>query len=716
MILLVAACGDNATAVLPEVTDATQYVDSRIGTGGLGFAHGSCFVGAVVPHGMAKPGPDTSGLFGTVSFQHYSGYFAEDNKIRGFSQLHLHGTGATDYGILSLMPTLAFEASKQKVTDYETLFAKDDERVAAGYYGVKLANGIDVELTATKRVAVHRYTMPSAGNVVVDLTKVLDGGTVDSPSLDVTADEVSGSFHHKGGMSGGFGGYTLYFAMRATRPFVATSQWSAGAALALPAGATTIAIGLSFVSLDGARKNLAAEVPAVDFDAIRTAAHDVWRDKLGVVKVTGGTEAQRRTFYTSFYHAFMMPTIIDDADGQFVIAGKPIAKHETSWQLMSDMSLWDTYRTTAPLYSWLARDSARDQVESLAQFGRDLGYLPKWAIAIGESGTMLGASGEVVIADAVARGAIPNYPADIHDVLLDSRAGGRDKMDVYTQYGFVPNGTSSRPVSMTLEYAHDDFALAQLTKDPALLERSHGWRTLYDPAVGFLRGKNTDGTFPTTAFDPTIWTDDYAEADAWQSLFAAGIHDPLGLVEVLGGQDAALAKLTELFDKAKTDWENSDESANNFPRRYYWAGNEPDINTPFLFAQIGRPELTQKWARWAMDTFFTDQPDGVPGNDDGGAMGAWYVLSALGLYPVAGSDLWIIGTPIFAKARIMVGSHELAIEAKGSGIYVASVKLDGASVTMPQLTQAQLDTASTLTFEMSEAPTKWGWAGIGAAD
>jgi predicted alpha-1,2-mannosidase len=714
--LLVAACGDDVTAVLPEVTDATEYVDSRIGTGGLGFAHGSCFVGAVVPHGMAKPGPDTSGLFGTVSFQHYSGYFAEDNKIRGFSQLHLHGTGATDYGILSLMPTLAFDASKHKVTDYETLFEKADERVAAGYYGVKLANGIDVELTATKRVALHRYTMPAAGAVVVDLTKVLDGGMVDSPQINVTADEVAGSFHHKGGMSGGFGGYTVYFAMRATTPFIATSQWAEGAALALPAGATTIAIGLSFVSLDGARRNLATEVPTVDFDLVKTAAHDVWRDKLNVVKVTGGTEAQRRTFYTSFYHAFMMPTIIDDADGQFVIAGKPIAQHDTSWQLMSDMSLWDTYRTTAPLYSWLAKDSARDQVESLAQFGRDLGFLPKWAIAIGESGTMLGASGEVVIADAVARGAIENYPADIHDVLVASRAGGRDKMDVYTQYGFVPNGTSSRPVSMTLEYAHDDFALAQLTKDPALLERSHGWRTLYDPAVGFLRGKNTDGTFPTTAFDPTIWTDDYAEADAWQSLFAAGIHDPLGLVEVLGGQDAALAKLTELFDKAKTDWENSDESANNFPRRYYWAGNEPDINTPFLFAQIGRPELTQKWARWAMDTFFTDQPDGVPGNDDGGAMGAWYVLSALGLYPVAGSDLWIIGTPIFAKARIMVGSHELAIEAKGSGIYVASVKLDGASVTMPQLTQAQLDTASTLTFEMSEAPTKWGWAGIGAAD
>jgi predicted alpha-1,2-mannosidase len=269
---------------------------------------------------------------------------------------------------------------------------------------------------------------------------------------------------------------------------------------------------------------------------------------------------------------------------------------------------------------------------------------------------------------------------------------------------------------MTLEYAHDDFALAQLTKDPALLARSHGWRTLYDPAVGFLRGKNTDGTFPTTSFDPTVWTDDYAEADAWQSLFAAGIHDPIGLAEVLGGQDATLAKLTEFFEKAKTDWENSDESANNFPRRYYWAGNEPDINTPYLFAQIGRPALTQQWSRWAMDTFFTDQPDGVPGNDDGGAMGSWYVLSALGLYPVAGSDLWVIGTPLFQKALVTLDGHELSIVAKGRGIYVASVTLDGAPITVPQLTQSQLDEATTLEFEMTDSPTSWGWFGVGAAN
>jgi len=708
-IVLVAACGDDAVPPLPDVTDATDYVDPRIGTGGLGFAHGSCFVGAVVPHGLAKPGPDTSGLFGTINFQHYSGYFAEDNKIRGFSSTHLHGTGATDYGILSLMPTLAFDPSKQKVTDYETLFAKEDERALAGYYAVKLANGIDVELTATQRVAVHRYTMPAPGTVVIDLAKVLDGGVVDATQIDVTADEISGSLHHKGGMSDGFGGYTLYFSIRGSAPFTAASQWAAGTALSLPAGQTTLAIGISLVSLDGARANLAAEVPTIDFDTVRAAARDAWRETLNVVKLAGGTAEQRRTFYTSFYHAFLMPTVIDDVDHSYVLAYQPtVMQHDAGWSMVSDISLWDTYRTVAPLYSWFAPDSARSQVRSLDAFAQQLGYYPKWPIAIGESGTMLGSSAEIAIADAVKRGGLTDLAYD-HDMLFTSTTGGRDHVSEYIQYGYVPRSVG-RSASLTVEYAHDDFALAQLSGDAALLERSHSWRALYDASVGFIRARNADGTFPTDAFDPTAWLDDYAEADAWQSLFEAGIHDPDGVAMILGGRDKAIDKLSELFDLAKMDFENSDESADNFPRRYYWAGNETDLNAPFLFAQLGRPDLTQKWVRWLVENMYSDQPSGVPGNDDGGTMGAWYVFATLGLYPIAGSDGWVIGGPLFSGARISIGGHELLIEAKGAehAMYVKSVTLDGVPVDVPHLTQAQLNSASVLHFEMSSSPSHWG--------
>lgn len=732
VVLAGVACGDNSAPQLPEVTDAAEWVDPRIGTGGLGFAHGSCFVGPAAPHGLAKPGPDTNGPFGTVNFQHYSGYFAEDDRIQGFSQVHLHGAGATDYGILSLMPTLAFDPAKTRVVDYEARFAKADERVQAGYYGVKLASGIDVELTASPRVAVHRYTLPEQGAIVIDLAKVLDGGKVETASiaLDRDAREITGQLHHVGGMSDGYGGYTLYFVARASESW--TEQWTwgtttaetdasgenVGAAIALPAGTTTIAIGLSFVSLDGARKNLDAEVPVLDFDMVRARTYAAWSELLGVVRVTGGTEAQRRTFYTSFYHAFLMPTIISDVDGTFQLVGREPAV-ASGWRMLSDLSLWDTYRTVVPLHAWLAPDSARDTARSLVEFGQQLGIHPKWPIAIGEAGTMLGASAEIAIADAVLRG-IEDTGADIAWPLLRAAAmdpvpppagrAGRNDVDLYMQLGYVPN-SRGRSVSMTAEYSHDDYALAQLagalghTADrDALMARRLGWRMLYDPSVGFLRGRNPDGSFPTGSFDPLVWLDEYAEANAWQSLFEPGIHDPEGIAEVLGGRDEAIAKLTTFFEKAKDEWDHSDEAAANFPRKYYWHGNEPDLNASYLFLQLGRPELTYKWTRWVIETMYSDQPDGVAGNDDGGTLGAWYVLSTLGLYPIPGGDRWIVGAPLFPKARILVGGRELVIEAEGSGMYVRSVELDGVPLDVLEVTHAQLTSAASLKFVWSDDP------------
>jgi predicted alpha-1,2-mannosidase len=270
-------------------------------------------------------------------------------------------------------------------------------------------------------------------------------------------------------------------------------------------------------------------------------------------------------------------------------------------------------------------------------------------------------------------------------------------------------------VSLTTEYAHDDFALAQLagalghTADrDALLARSRGWRMLYDPAVGFLRGRNADGTFPAGAFDPLELGDDYAEANAWHSLWMVGAHDADGLAEVMGGRDAAIAKLEMFFTLAKDDFDNADESAANFPRPYYWHGNEPDMNAAFVFAQLGRPDLTQTGVRWIQDSLYAATPEGVAGNDDGGTMGAWYVLATLGVYPVPGSDRWILGAPRFPQARVRIGGRELRIIAEGEGIYVQSVSLDGAPVDLahPELTHAQLAGAGELRFVMSDAPSR----------
>ncbi|HEU0032669.1 MAG TPA: GH92 family glycosyl hydrolase [Kofleriaceae bacterium] len=729
VLALACACGgdDAPPPIAPEVTDPVAYVDPRIGTGGLGFAHGSCFVGAVAPHGLVKAGPDTSGPFGTVSFQHYSGYWGGDDKIRGFSQVHMHGTGATDYGVLSLMPVAAFDPGKTSVVDYETKFAKDAEHAAAGRYEVTLDNGIAVTLAATQRVAVHRYT--NAGAVVIDLAKTLDGGVIDAASISIASDEITGELHHIGGMSGGFGGYTIHFVMRSSVPWTSAQTWSAGvapssapsatgtgvgAALVIPAD-FQIAIGLSLVSLDGARANLAAEVPAVDVEAVAATTRQAWARTLGTVLVTGGSEDERTIFYTSLYHAFLMPSVIGDVDGTYQLVGQP-PQLAAGWHQMSDLSLWDTYRTVQPLYAWLVPDSAHDAARSLVAFGDALGIYPIWPVAIGESGTMLGSSAEIVIADAVLRG-VPDVGAELawprmRAIAMDPVApatgrGPRNHVEEYMTLGYVP-ASVRRSVSLTTEFAHDDFALGQLagalgqTADrDALLARAHGWRDLLDPGVGFLRGRNADGTFPTTTFDPLELSDDYAEANAWHSLWMAGAHDPDGLAEILGGRDAAVAKLEMFFELAKQDWDTSDASAANFPRPYYWHGNEPDMNAAFLFAQLGRPDLTQQWARWVEDTMYTPEIDGIPGNDDGGTMGAWYVLAALGVYPIPGSDQWILDAPRFPQARIVVAGHELAIVAHGSGTHVASIALDGVPVPGPTITHAQLAGASELVFEMT---------------
>ncbi len=737
VLVVLAACGgdDAAPPDLPEVADTVALVDPTIGTGGLGFAHGSCFVGAVVPHGLVKLGPDTSGPFGTVNFLHYSGYWAGDDKIRGFSHLHLHGTGATDYGVLSVMPIKTFDPGKLKVTDYETRFTKANEHAAAGLYHVSLANGIEVALTATQRVGVHQYA--GAGGVIFDLGKTLEGGSVDDAaiSVDDTVHEITGQLHTKGGMSGGFGGYTVYFAARAATPWTAHQVWSlgvapsaamtaqgtgVGAVLTVP-GNFEMAVGVSFVSIAGARANLAAEVPEISLATVSAQARTTWASILDRVLLTGGTEEERRVFYTSLYHAFLMPSVIGDVSGEYQLAGQPV--QTGTWHQMSDLSLWDTYRTVSSLYAWLAPESARDQARSLVGFGEGLGAYPKWPIAIGEAGTMLGASSEIVIADAVARG-ITDVAADVAWPRLRAAAmdlttppggrGGRGDVVDYMNLGYVPL-TGGRSVSTTTEYANDDFALAQLAgalghtadKD-TLIARSRGWRKLYDPAVGFLRGRNANGTFPSSAdFDPLDMSSEYAEANAWHSLWMAAIHDPEGLAEIMGGTEAAVAKLEEFFTLAKTDWDTADEAAANFPRPYYWHGNEPDINAPFVFAQLGRRDLTSKWAKWVADTMYSDQPEGVAGNDDGGTLGSWYVLAALGVYPIAGSDRWIIAAPRFPQTRVRVGNHELVITAEGlteKAFYVQSVELDGVVIEGNELTHAQLAAASTLHFVMGTSP------------
>lgn len=752
-VALLAACGDNLGPVeeLGPVDDPLEWVDPRIGTGGWGFAYGSAFVGAAAPHGLVKLGPDTSGEFGTVNFQHFSGYFSEDDTVDGFSHMHLHGTGAGDYGLIGVMPTGAFDPARTRTELYKARFDKATESAAPGRYAVTLeppGGAIDVELTATPRAGHHRYRFAAEvaePTLVIDLARTLDGGEITAASIELDRDAavIRGHLRSEGRMTGGYGGHDLYFAARARRPWSAHYSWADGAAEAgvdarsgVAVGAALVfdpgepielQIGLSLVSAEGAIANLEAEMPAWDFDAAVAETAGRWRQLLSRILVEGGTAKTRRIFYSALYRCFLMPTINSDVDGSYVYADSPGQIERGAF--VSDLSLWDTYRTLHPLYHLIAPESGADAVRSLIAMAAAGRGFPRWPLANGESGTMLGASADVVLADARLKlGDIDGVDWDAAlDALLAAALdpglaaearGGRHPADDYIALGFVPD-TVGRSVSTNLEFAVDDYALAQMAalmgRDAdaaALAERSRSYRLLYDPATETFRPRRADGSFAGAGdYDPLEFGDEFAEANALQMMWAP-LHDAAGLAGLVGGAGVMVERLEALFEDAAAELEANPLDvllANATPRPYYWHGNEPDIHAAYLFAQVGRDDLTQRWLRWIADSLYDDTPFGLAGNDDGGTLSSWYVWTALGIYPVAGSDRYFVGAPLFPRITVMTADGPLVIEAEGAGpegLGVAGVSLDGAALESPELSHDRLAGAH-LRFEIVAGPTAW---------
>lgn len=722
-----------------------------IGSGGFAYAFGSAFPGAAAPQGLAKVGPDTKGPWGTVNFLHFSGYWYGDDTIQGFSHLHLQGAGATDYGILAVMPSDGFDASRTTRDGYGSTFAKKSETAVPGLYAVTLDRGqIHAEITATPHGAHHRYTYPAGApeaHLIVDLGHHLQSGTVDG--IDVTLypaeQRIAGKLHSMGGMSKGFGGYDLFFSARTRAPWTASQVWSSGQAPA-PGTATSgvdagfdlafdpaksgpieLQIGLSLVSTEEAAKNLDAELPTWAFDATAKKTAAAWESLTSRVQVTGGTAAQRDQMAAALYHAFLMPTVMSDVDGGY--KGMDGQLHSASgFRYVTDMSLWDTYRTLHPLYALIAPVEALDSVRSLHEKAKQGGFFPKWPIATGEAGTMIGASAEIVVADAWQKG-IKAFDAEgayqiLRAAALDSAdppggRGGREHMDDYMKLGYVAATSSGGSVSRSTEYACEDLALADLAEGlghpadaAALRKRAAGYHQLFDPKTGFLWAKNADGTFASTLHDdPTAFLEEFTEANAWQSLWLVQ-RDADGIAALLGGRDKAVEKLTQLFDLTKTEWDEldlTDPLKSSGQRPYYWAGNEGDMHVAYLFASWGRPDLTQKWVAWARENLFGPGAEGLPGNDDGGTMSAWYIWSSLGFYPLAGSDRYIVGTPLFSHAEIAVQGGKFTVDAEGTpGIYVQSVELNGKPLTKPELRHGDLQAGGSLHFKMGDEPSAWG--------
>ncbi len=730
VVALAAGCGHASDAPAPEPADppATRAdlfaaIDPRIGTGGVGFGMGSTYPGPALPFGMIHPSPDTRGDGAPAGFYHCGGYYADDPFIGGFSLVHFEGTGVPDYGTIGLMPTSGMTDGKRAQAGYMKGFAKADEIAKPGYYAVALADGIRVEITASLRAAAFRVAFPAGADpvLVLDLDHRLSGETLATDLALAAAGLFDAHVKHGGGMSGSAGGYDLWVhgaldvAPSAVGTFddalhpgqSAASGKAIGGWLQFPAGTKTVElrVAVSFVDAAGAEKNLAAEAPAFDFDGMRAKAEAAWKKNVDRLELWGASDREAAMMATALYHASLMPTLTSDVDGRHVdVAGKVVQGKRPRY---SDFSLWDTYRTLHPWLLFGEDEHNADFAASLVDLAAEGGAVPRWAIAHGDSHTMIGSPGEIVLAESAQKGVAFDDEKKAYELARVAAygpspgpCGGRDDVADYLKLGYLPSSVGGS-VSKTQEYAVADAALARWAKRlgaagaTELAARGKSYAHLYDPQSGFFRAKNADGSFAPLG-NPEAMSGEYVEGNAWHYLWMAP-HDPEGLAQTLGGTDAALARLREFFDASTED--NSLLGV----RRHYWPSNEPDIGAPWLFAAWGSRGESWRWLDWIVTTLYTAGPDGIPGNDDGGTMSAWLLFAGVGLYPLPGTDRYVVAAPRYPRVVLHRPSGDLVLECSRwpkPGRAPRGVTLDGAPLAASTVTHAELAGAHVLHFDI----------------
>ncbi len=742
--LLLAACGGESRPV--DQTPPVELVNTFIGSGGTYWNFGSVFPGANRPFGMAKPGPDTCPSFDPCfEFHHFGGYHYDDDLIHGFSQVHISGTGGVDYGALLFMPTRGFDDQKTGDSKYLSAFQKESEQASPGYYSVVLDDhDIEVELTASDHCAFHRYVFqPGAadGYVIVNLSHALVTCSVSDAHLniDAAAREISGSLLYDGRLTGRSGGLRLFFSAVFNQPLshwtvwrdgeLLTDQISAegtdlGVAVAVDTAEPVEAqIGLSYVDVEGARKNRRAELDGKDFDSVRAEARKAWEDKLALVSIEGGTHDERIKFYSALYHAMLHPTLFSDTDGRYTGLDKQV--HTAGGFLYyTDFSMWDTYRNLHSLFDLIIPDRQRDMLVSLVKMSEEGGSLPKWPAGTSYTGCMIGTPADVIISESYQKG-ITDF--DVHSAyaaMVEHASGpvqnaGRGGIEYYLTLGYVPADKIGGSVSHTQEFCIADAAIGALaellgkTQDAADFgARSKNYKNHWDPNTQFMRGKNEDGSWVESDedFEPLDWGAEYfTEGDAWQYLWLAP-HDPQGLVELFGSADAMGDKLEEFFSTPEPD--TGGIPPEYVPPRYYWQGNEPDIHAAYLFNEVGRPDRTQHWVRHILETRYHAQAAGIPGNDDLGTMSSWYVFSSSGFYPIAGQTLYYIGSPLFTKTTYQLGNGAtLVVKARGADAknkYIQSARLNGKSLDVPWFYHQDIKDGAVLELKMGPQPSDWG--------
>lgn len=689
--------------------DYTQYVNPWIGTGG----HGHVFLGANVPWGYVQLGPTEN----TRGWDWCSGYHISDSVLIGFGHQHLSGTGIGDLGDFAFLPVAR---SGQR----DIIFSHGAETVTPGYYAISLHDpNVFVELTATKRCGFHRYTYAPTTPVcrlAIDLKQGIGWDSMTKAGLEQVDPTTLKGYR----MSKGWAvDQRDYFYVRFSKPVTMTALDSVRWEFTFSNGnePLLVKVGLSAVSEDNARLNLEKEIPGWDFNGCVAQARQQWNDELSKIHIETPDANARTIFYTAMYHTMTAPSVFNDVNGDYRGADGKI--HKGDFQNYTTFSLWDTYRSAHPLMTLIHPNMLSDIGETLINICRQQGKLPVWHLMGCETDCMVGNPGVIVLGDLVLKGKVKDpkaaFKAMKKSCMLDERG-----MDLLKQYGYLPydKNQSIETVSKTLEYAIADDAVARVAKMLGynadykyFYNRSKSYRKLFDSKLQFMRGRSADGKFrePFNPFHAAHEQDDYTEGNAWQYTWLVP-QDPHGLVSLFGSEASFVNKLDSLF------FVEGDMGAEASPDisgliGQYAQGNEPSHHVIYFYDYVGQPWKAAKLLRRTFSEMYRNDPDGLCGNEDVGAMSAWYVLSSMGLYQVEpASGKYVFGTPLFDKATLNVGNgRTFTIKATNNSdknMYVQRVLLNGKNYTRSYINYNDITRGGTLEFVMGAKPSKFGSA------
>ncbi|MFM9025827.1 MAG: GH92 family glycosyl hydrolase [Planctomycetaceae bacterium] len=721
------ACLVAALASPGGADDFVSHVDPFIGSGG----HGHVFVGANVPFGAVQVGPANF----HQGWDWCSGYHYSDDVLAGFSHLHLGGTGISDLGDILLMPftgALVSGPGSRKDPDagYASRYTHDKEQVRPGFYSVVLLDhDVHVELTATQRVGLHRYRYPAGAraHLAIDLQFENGGGRVVESRIRRADEATVVGFRRSAGWAKD---QRVYFALKSSKPFAefriflgdseVGGESADGRGLRAIAtyegapGEVLVRVGVSPVSEENALANLEVETGAADFDAVAAAAAAAWNEQLGRIRIKAD-DRTTRIFYTALYHTMIAPALFNDHNGDYRGADMQVHR-EADFDNHTIFSLWDTYRAAHPLFTLTQPERVGHFIRTMLAIRDQQGKLPVWHLMGNETDTMVGYHAVPVVVDAYFKGLLDADPERAYEAIRNSAMRDERGLDSVKEIGYIPAERENESVAKAMEYAIDDWCIAQMAKALGKQEdyeyfsgRARAYREYFDPATRFMRGKLSDGTW-REPFDPVASAhrrDDYCEGNGWQYLWLVP-QDPEGLIELLGGDGPFSEKLDQLFtvESVKSAGASADISG---LIGQYAHGNEPGHHTTYLYAFIGQQWKTARLVRKILTTLYTDQPDGLSGNEDCGQMSAWYVFSALGMYPVnPAAGVYVFGSPIIDEATIALPEGKaftiIARNNSPENLYIQSAELNGKPYAKSYITHADIVAGGELAFVMGPEP------------